>query len=68
MNELHSHRTLADTGSYALHRAMAHVTHGKHSGNIGLEKERESLVCESLVWSSEVLRSSESNGVLKSKA
>src|SRR5712692_11940352 len=48
MDELHRHRSFADTGSYAFYRTMAHITNGKNAGSIGLEQERISVECPSL--------------------
>src|ERR1700722_9251243 len=39
MDELHGYRTLADSRSDTLHRAMTHVADGEDSGNIRLEQE-----------------------------
>src|SRR5579862_9727219 len=40
MNELHSHRSLANARGDALHRTMPNVTHSEYSGNIGFEQVR----------------------------
>src|SRR3984885_16322282 len=39
MDELNRHRSFTDSGSHPLYRAVAHITHGKNAGNIGLEQE-----------------------------
>ncbi len=39
MDELHRNRSFADSGSYPLHRTVAHVADGKETGNIGLQQE-----------------------------
>src|SRR6202040_4255157 len=40
MDELHRHRSLADSRSHPLHRTMPHITNGKETGDIGLEQKR----------------------------
>src|SRR5271155_4487995 len=40
MDELHGNRTLADSRSDTLHRAVTHVADGEDSGNVRLEQER----------------------------
>ena len=40
MDELHGHRSFADSGSHAFHRTVPHIAHGKKAGNIGLQQER----------------------------
>jgi hypothetical protein len=39
MDELHGHRSFADSGSYPLYRTMAHVANRKKAGNVGFEQE-----------------------------
>src|SRR5207244_9339986 len=48
MDELHRHRSLADSGSHALYGTMAHIAYGKDAGNIGFEQERISVEPPSL--------------------
>src|SRR3977135_4303743 len=48
MNELHRHRSFADTGSDALHRTMPHIAHRKYSGNICFEQEWIPVECPAL--------------------
>jgi hypothetical protein len=36
MDELHRYRSFTDAGSDPLYRTVAHITHGKDAGNIGL--------------------------------
>src|SRR5258708_4523468 len=48
MNELHSHRSLANSRSYPFHGTMAHISHSKKTGNIGLQQEGISVQSPSL--------------------
>src|SRR6267378_2228215 len=40
MDELHRHRSFADSRSHTFYRTVAHIAHGKNAGNIGLKQER----------------------------
>src|SRR6266704_7141902 len=48
MDELHSHRSFANTGSHSFYGAMAHIAHGEHAWDIGLQQERISVERPSL--------------------
>src|SRR5262249_47394041 len=39
MNELHSHRTFAHAGSYALHRPMPYIANRKNTCDVRLQQE-----------------------------
>src|SRR5579859_1317409 len=48
MNELHSYRSLANSGSDPFHGTMAHIAHSKKTGNVGLQQEGVSVQGPSL--------------------
>src|SRR5258708_21614233 len=48
MNELHSHRSLANSGSDPFHGTMAYVSHSKKTGNVCLQQEGISVQSPSL--------------------
>src|SRR6266478_1144264 len=48
MDELHRHRSFADSRSHSFYGTVAHVANGKDAGNISLEQERISLERPSL--------------------
>jgi len=40
MDDLHRHRSFADSRSHPIYRNVPHIANGKNAGNIGFEQER----------------------------